>query len=137
VSTLSHDQRGSRAHGKPRIGIQSLGAADTRVRGTARAILPAGPGSKSRLKGDCLGFGRSWHAGDRLVWQAMVPAGGLSGRLFGFGLSWGGLSGCSRLLAGFLGIVTIFSGFAAQHLRDTKLEKFVAYQEGGLKPAAG
>jgi hypothetical protein len=34
-------------------------------------------------------------------------------------------------------ILTNFSGFAAQHLRDTKPEKFVAYQEGGLKPAAG
>jgi hypothetical protein len=56
---------------------------------------------------------------------------------FGFGLSWGGLSGCSRLLAGFLEILANFSGFAAQHLRDTKPEKFVAYQEGGLKPAAG
>jgi len=51
--------------------------------------------------------------------------------------SWGGPSGCSRLLAGFLEILTNFSGFAAQHLRDTKREKFVAYQEGGLKPAAG
>ena len=63
--------------------------------------------------------------------------GGLKGRLFGFGLSWGGLSGCSRLFAGFLEILTNFSGLAAQHLRDTKAEKFVAYQEGGLKPAAG
>ena len=69
--------------------------------------------------------------------MAFVPAGGLSGRRSCFGLSWGGLSGCSRLLAGFLEILTNFSGFAAQHLRDTKLEKFVAYQEGGLKPAAG
>jgi len=71
------------------------------------------------------------------VRQAILPAGGLSGRRFGFGLSWGGLSGCSRLLAGFLEILTKFSSFAAQHLRDTKPEKFVAYQEGGLKPAAG
>jgi hypothetical protein len=28
--------------------------------------------------------------------------GGLKGRLLGFGLLWGGLSGCSRLLAGSL-----------------------------------
>jgi hypothetical protein len=46
-------------------------------------------------------------------------------------------NGGRRLLAGFVEILRNFSGFAAQHLRDTKPQKFVAYQEGGLKPAAG
>jgi hypothetical protein len=43
------------------------------------------------------------------VWQAILPAGGLSGRLLGFG-SLGGAAnlGCSRLSAGFGGLQPAF-----------------------------
>ena len=64
-----------------------------------------------------IGFGRSWHAGGRLVRQAIVPAGGLSGRR---------PTDHSRSSHLFLRLRVCRHPAA-------KPEKFVAYQNGGLK----
>jgi len=69
-----------------------------------------------------LGFGHSWHAGGRLVWQAIVPAGGLSGRLVWQAIvPAGGLSGRRR--TDHHAVRNYFSGFVSRRQPAAKLRK--------------
>jgi len=84
---------------------------------------------------------RSWNL-PVLVWQAILPAGGLSGRLFGFGISWGRSGAGNRALQPPFRRLANPEHWRSQRCfgvmscryRDGKPEKFVRRRASRLQP---